>query len=63
MLASESHSFVVRVWLEEPADESGPPRWRGQVTHVLDGGGRFVDDLDDVVMFIAGYLSAWGVEG
>jgi hypothetical protein len=56
-----THSFIVRVWLESAADEGSRAGWRGQVTHVPDGKGRYVRNLDAVPAFIAPYLAAMGV--
>jgi hypothetical protein len=51
-----SHSFVVRIWLEETVEEAGDARWRGQVMHVPGGERRYVEDLESLCRFIAPYL-------
>jgi hypothetical protein len=28
------HSFVVRIWIEETAEEAAEVLWRGRITHV-----------------------------
>jgi hypothetical protein len=53
---SNTHSFVVKVWLEETAEEAGGARWRGHVSHVPDGERRYVERLQEVTAFIAPYL-------
>ena len=53
----ESHSFVVRLWLED--DE--PVTWRGHVTHVPGGERRQVKRLRDITDFIALCLREAGV--
>ncbi len=58
---STNHSFIVRVWLEETAEEAQVARWRGQITHVPSQKRRYVEDLRDLNEFIAGYLQAMGV--
>ena len=30
-------SFIVRIWVEETAEESGRSSWRGHITHVPSG--------------------------
>jgi hypothetical protein len=59
---SQSHSFVVKVWLEESVEEAGEATWRGHVTHVPDQDRRYVHTLDDILDFIAPYLDLMGVQ-
>ena len=47
---SVTHSFVVRIWLE---DEDNRASWRGHVTHVPSGNRQYVERLTDIVDFIA----------
>jgi hypothetical protein len=49
---SVTHSFIVRIWLEE----NDRARWRGHITHVPDGERRYVEQLADIVDFIAPYV-------
>jgi hypothetical protein len=49
--ARETHSFVVKVWCEEPA------LWRGYVTHVPSGRRQYFQDLTVVLRFIGPYLT------
>jgi hypothetical protein len=51
-----SHSFVVRIWLEDTAEETGEARWRGQVIHMPGGEREYVDDLESLCHFLAPYL-------
>lgn len=53
-------SFVIRLWIEEPAAGRHAARWRGQITHVTSGTRRYVERLADIVIFIAGYLEGAG---
>ena len=46
---SVTHSFVVRIWLEE--DDRAT--WRGHITHVHSGKRQYVERLGDIVDFIA----------
>jgi hypothetical protein len=59
---SESQSFIVKVWLEESAEEAGAATWRGHVTHVPNQERRYLNTLDDIVDFIAPYLELMGVQ-
>jgi hypothetical protein len=58
---STTHSFIVKVWLEETAQEAGRATWRGYITHVP-GERRYLHDLDDVTSFIAVYLETMGLD-
>lgn len=51
-----THSFIVKIWLEETAQEAGVARWRGHVTHVPSGDRHYVRDLSDVTALFASYL-------
>jgi hypothetical protein len=49
---SVTHSFVVRIWLEEDDRAS----WRGHITHVTSGDRQYVERLADIIDFIAPYV-------
>ncbi len=61
-LESEAQSFIIRVWVEERAEETGRGVWRGHITHVPDGVRRYLKNLDEIGDFIAPYLEAMGVK-
>ena len=58
---SNTHPFIVKIWLEETAEEAGRARWRGHITHVPSGERHYLQDLDEITMFILPYLEAMGV--
>jgi hypothetical protein len=58
----DTHSFVVKVYLEETVEEVGRVRWRGRVTHVTSGERRYFENLSGIVAFIEPYLERWGVK-
>lgn len=59
---SKTHSFVVKIWLEETdEEENSDPTWRGHITHVPSSQRRYVDDLNGVSKFISMYLERMGV--
>lgn len=60
-LESTSQSFIVKIWVEETAEEAGEIIWRGHVTHVPSGERRYLRTLDDVSAFIEPYLLRLGV--
>lgn len=56
-----THSFVVKVWREEPADNGHRGRWRGHITHVPSGERSYLKNLNGIVAFIVPYLASMGV--
>jgi hypothetical protein len=60
-LEAISHSFVFRVWREEPTANAGSAAWHGDITHVPDGRRYLCDNLDGIREFIAAYLAELGV--
>jgi hypothetical protein len=61
-IESEAQSFIVRVWVEERAQEGGQSTWRGHITHVPSGERRYLKNLDEIGDFIAPYLERMGVK-
>jgi hypothetical protein len=59
---STTHPFIVKIWLEELAQEAGHATWRGHITHVPSGKRRYIQDLGDIIAFITPYLRQMGVE-
>ena len=55
-----SHSFVVRLWIEEPGGKRGQATWRGHITNVATREKRYVKDLDDIVLVIMPCLQRVG---
>ena len=58
---TNTHSFIVKIWLEEAADKSSMATWRGHVTQVPSGARRYLVNLDEIKIFIMPYLEAMGV--
>jgi hypothetical protein len=56
-----TNSFIVKIWVEETAEEGGVARWRGHITHVPSGQRRYFEDLDNVPLFMAPYLETMNV--
>jgi hypothetical protein len=57
---SNTHSFIVKVWLEEVHERQGQAIWRGHITHVPSGKRRYFEDLTTVNNFIHHYLQKTG---
>lgn len=56
----DTHSFVIKLWLDDTDRELEPAAWRGYITHVPSGARRYLKDVDDIVKFIEPYLEAMG---
>jgi hypothetical protein len=56
-----THSFIVKIWLEETFEETGKARWRGRITHVSSGECRYLSDLSDIGIFIFPYLDSLNI--
>ena len=57
-----SGSFIIKVWLEETADEADQATWRGHITRIQTGRKRYFEDLDTMADVVASYLEGLGVE-
>jgi hypothetical protein len=55
-----THPFIVKIWLEETVEEAGRATWRGHITHVPSGERRYLQDLDEITIFVAPYLEGMG---
>jgi hypothetical protein len=58
---TDTHTFIITLWLEEQASGAEGARWRGHITHVLGGERRYIEDLGNIVTFIVPYLNRMGV--
>jgi hypothetical protein len=59
-LETKSHSFVVKIWLEETVAEDGRTTWRGHITHVPSKERLYFEDLKSISQFILPYLKQTG---
>lgn len=62
LFEANTHSFIVKVWLEETLAETGQVVWRGHITHVPGGERRYLKSLSEVSAFIELYLQQMGVK-
>lgn len=56
-----THSFIVKIWLEETAEETNKPIWRGHITHVPSGKRNYFQDLNGIIAFVTPFLERLGV--
>jgi hypothetical protein len=52
----QTHSFVIRLWLEEVQEDMGSVVWRGHITHVASGERSYLKELDSISGFIEPFL-------
>jgi hypothetical protein len=57
---SRTHSFIIKIWLEEEMDEAGRTVWRGHITHVPGGERHYIQELNVIPLFIQPYLEKMG---
>ena len=57
-IEANSHSFILKIWLEEPHELQGSAQWRGHITHVPTGRRRYLKDLNGIARFLIPYLEA-----
>jgi hypothetical protein len=54
----EIQSFIIKLWMDGPLDESGQGQWRGRITHVPSGTRRYLKSINDILIFIRSYLDS-----
>ena len=59
---SNTHSFVIKIWLEETQEEAESSSWRGHITHVPSKQRRYVENLDGISSFVSTYLEQMGIK-
>lgn len=61
LFEAHTQSFVIKIWLEETAEEGDQVIWRGHITQVPSGERLYLKDLDDILTFIAPFLEKMDV--
>jgi len=57
-----THSFIIKIWIDDAGQGVNQATWRGHITHVPSGERRYLKKLDDILSFMETYLEALGVE-
>jgi hypothetical protein len=57
----ETHTFLVRVWIEATIEETRRIIWRGQITHLPDERRQYVHEFEEIRDFIGRYLMQEGI--
>lgn len=53
---ASTHSFIVKIWLEETVEETNRALWRGHITHVPSHRRQYFQALEEITAFIEPYL-------
>ncbi|MCA9936571.1 MAG: hypothetical protein H6662_04720 [Ardenticatenaceae bacterium] len=61
LLESSTQSFVVKIWIEETAEEAGKVLWRGHITHALSGQKHYFENLEEMLFVMGPYLQEMGI--
>jgi len=61
-LETVTHSFIVKIWLEQSSDSTHDVVWRGHITHIPSGNRAYVANLVSIIIFLLPYLRLLGVK-
>lgn len=57
-----TQSFIVKIWVEDCAEETSQGVWHGHITHIPGHERRYLKDLSEIQNFITPYLETMGVK-
>lgn len=57
----QTHSFIVKIWVNLGSQETGQAPWSAHITHVPGGERKYFSDLSEIAFFILPYLDAMHV--
>ena len=58
----DTHSFVVKLWLDPPEGEPEDTRWQGEITHVASGQRYRFGRLRELDHFLRPFLDTLGIK-
>ena len=61
-IEQDTHSFVIKLWLDEREDETGSVVWRGHITHVASRQRHYFDNVLAVNLFMMSYLQEMNIK-
>ncbi len=62
LIEENTHSFIVKIWLEETVEENGRATWKGYVMDVSTNQRHYLKNLTEIADFIAPYLERMQVK-
>ena len=57
----DTHSFVVKIWVDDRDEKTGRVIWRGHITHVASRRRQYFDGLSGLIVFLLPYLKALNI--
>ena len=58
----KTHSFIVKVWVNDTSQATGQTAWQGRITHVPSGRVHYFVHVDEIAAFVTPYLQQLGVK-
>ena len=58
----DTHSFVIKLWLDDRDEVTGQVTWRGHITHVSSSQRQYFDNLSDLIAFLLPYFKAMNIK-
>jgi hypothetical protein len=58
----KTHSFIVKVWVNDAGQAKGQIVWQGRIPHVPSGHVRHFVNVDEIAGFVLPYLHQLGVK-
>jgi hypothetical protein len=55
-LEEKINSFILKIWIEDRAEEYGQQFWRGHITHVPSGERVHISELEDITAYFKRFL-------
>ena len=52
----QAATFIIRLWKESPETLTAPATWRGTAIHVQSGTERSIQNMDELVGFVATWM-------
>ena len=62
LVEPDTQSFIVKIWVEESAEDTSRGIWHGHITHIPSHQRRYLKDLSEIQNFIAPHLEEMGVK-
>ena len=57
-----THSFILKLWLDDQASNPHKAIWRGHITHIASGERHHFDSFRDIVALLAPYLEQMDIK-
>jgi hypothetical protein len=58
----DTHSFIIKIWVDDKDEKTGGVIWRGHITHVTSSQREYFDDLSGLIAFLLPYLKALNIK-